>query len=84
MTDRMPLRILLFGVYRERAGVPAIEIELPTDARVDDLLAGIRRLPELRDLPGRVAVAVNRTYADGDRPLGPDDEIAIIPPVAGG
>ena len=84
MTDRMPLRVLLFGVYRERAGAPAIEIELPSGARVDDLLAGIRKLPELRDLSGRVAVAVNRRYADGDRLLGPDDEIAIIPPVAGG
>jgi molybdopterin converting factor subunit 1 len=84
MTDRVPLRILLFGVYRERAGAPAIEVELPAGARVDDLLAGIRELPELQGLPDRVAVAVNRRYADGDSPLGPDDEIAIIPPVAGG
>ncbi len=84
MTDRVSLRILLFGVYRERAGSPAIELELDAGARVDDLLAGIRDLPELHGLPGRVAVAVNRRYADGDSPLGPDDEIAIIPPVAGG
>ena len=84
MTDRMPLRILLFGVYRERAGAPAIEIELPTGARVVDLLAGIRELPELHGLAGQVAVAVNRRYADADSPLSPEDEIAIIPPVAGG
>jgi len=84
MTDRIPMRILLFGVYRERAGAPSIEIELPADARVDDLLAGIRELPALHGLTGRVAVAVNRRYADGDSPLGPDDEIALIPPVSGG
>lgn len=84
MTAPMALRILLFGLYRERAGASEVEIELPAGARVDDLLAGLRELPQLGGLPSRVAVAVNRRYADGDSPLRPDDEIALIPPVAGG
>ena len=35
-------------------------------------------------LPLEPAVAVNRTYAFLDEPLYPDDEVAFIPPVAGG
>lgn len=84
MTAPMPVRILLFGLYRERAGASEVEIELPAGARVDDLLAGLREIPELRGLPARVAVAVNRRYAADDSPLRPGDEIALIPPVAGG
>jgi molybdopterin converting factor subunit 1 len=80
----MSLRVLLFGLYRERAGAPQIEIELPAGARVHDLLAGLREYPEFQGLPGRMAVAVNRRYAEADSPLLPGDEIALIPPVAGG
>jgi len=36
------------------------------------------------ELPEQPAVAVNRTYAMLDEPLGAGDEVAFIPPVAGG
>ena len=35
-------------------------------------------------LPTEPAVAVNRSYAFLDEQLEPDDEVAFIPPVAGG
>ena len=35
-------------------------------------------------LPAEPAVAVNQTYAFLDEPLGAEDEVAFIPPVAGG
>ena len=80
----LPIRVLLFGHYRELAGAPELDVELPSGARVADLLARLRSVPELEALPECVAVAVNRSYADVSRPLRPDDEVALIPPVAGG
>jgi molybdopterin synthase catalytic subunit len=47
---------------------------------VRDALAQIEWLTE--GIP--VVMAVNRQYADGDDPLAPDDELALIPPVSGG
>jgi molybdopterin synthase catalytic subunit len=42
------------------------------------------RHPELGTLLPRVATAVNRTMASDTQPLGDGDELALIPPVAGG
>lgn len=70
----------LFAGLRERAGVEAISLELPEDARVGDALA---RMTELTaGVP--VVMAVNREYADQDHPLRAGDELALIPPVSGG
>ena len=70
----------LFAGLRERAGVEAISLQLPEDARVSDALA---RMTELTaGVP--VVMAVNREYADQDHPLRAGDELALIPPVSGG
>jgi molybdopterin synthase catalytic subunit len=72
--------IRLFAMLRERAGAREIELELPEGARVRDAL------DRLDDLAGGLplVMAVNRDYADGDSPLSPGDELALIPPVSGG
>ena len=49
-------------------------------ARVGDALAELSDLAE--GLP--LVMAVNREYAEADRVLAPDDELALIPPVSGG
>ena len=82
--DVVPVRVLLFGHYRELAGAGEIELELPAGSRIDDLIAEIRSDPALAGIPSAPAVAVNRRYASGAHVLAPDDEIALIPPVAGG
>ena len=76
----MEVTVRLFAQLRERAGTNELRIELPDGARVRDAL------DELRDLTGAlpVVMAVNRQYADGDSPLSPGDELALIPPVSGG
>ena len=72
--------VRLFAGLRERAGVEAISLQLPEDARVSDALA---RMTELTaGIP--VVMAVNREYADQDHPLRAGDELALIPPVSGG
>jgi molybdopterin converting factor subunit 1 len=80
----VPVRVLLFGPYRELAGMSEIRLDLPTGCRVDDLIVQLRSDPALTGIPEAPAVAVNRVYVDRDEILRPGDEIALIPPVAGG
>jgi molybdopterin converting factor subunit 1 len=76
--------VLLFGHYRELAGAAAVQLDLAAGSTVEDLVSGLRSMPSLQALPNTVAVAVNRRYAERSETLRPDDEIALIPPVAGG
>ena len=77
---RMRVTVRLFAQLRERAGTSELTLELPEGARVRDAIEELGTLAG--DLP--VVMAVNREYADGDAPLAPGDELALIPPVSGG
>lgn len=62
-----------------------MEMELPEGATVSDLVAMLRsRGGAYGTLPADPAVAVNREYVPGDARLSSGDEVAFIPPVAGG
>ena len=81
----MQIRTLFFAAYRDAVGTPALELELPEGATVGDLLVDLRgRGAPFDRLPEAPAVAVNRTLVRGDAALAHGDEIAFLPPVAGG
>lgn len=81
----MRVDVLLFAMYRELVGQERVPIEVPAGACVSDLMAELRtRGGGWSQLPAHVAVAVNRRYASGDQSLADGDEVALIPPVAGG
>jgi molybdopterin converting factor subunit 1 len=81
----MNVRALFFATYRDLAGSPEIPVQLPDEARVHDLVAELRaRGGGLAALPENPVVAVNMTYAPLTAPLADGDEVAFIPPVAGG
>jgi len=62
-----------------------LSVELTEGATVADLVAELRgRGAPFDALPAEPAIAVNHTYAFLTEPLAPDDEVAFIPPVAGG
>lgn len=81
---RIGVRVLFFGVYREMANGRERPVRLPTGSRVADLVATLRELPEFDWLPERPVVAINRAYAETGSALAEGDEVALIPPVAGG
>lgn len=84
-TARITLEIRLFAMAKERAGLPAVAIELPVGASVADLRAEIgRRLPALAPLVPRTMIAVDEEYAPDDQILRAGARIAMIPPVSGG
>lgn len=76
--------IRLFATYAEAAGRDEIEVTLPAGAVAGDALALVRGQPWAARLAPSPAVAVNRRYARVDATLRDGDEVAIIPPVAGG
>lgn len=80
----MTVSVLLFASYADLIGHSQIELELGAGATVDDVVHALTRLPNGDRLPPRPLVAVNEVYAAPGQPLAAGDEIAVIPPVAGG
>ena len=76
-------RVRLFALAREAAGTSRDEIDGATVAEV--LAAARARYGEhfSKVLAGCRVWVNGEGAADGD-PLGPDDELAILPPVSGG
>ncbi len=81
----MQLTVKLFGSLREEAGAKELALELPEGSRVTDLRELlVERFPVLERLGGRIAAAVNLEMAEEDHVLSDGDEVAFLPPVAGG
>lgn len=80
----MTVRVLLFASYADALGASEIALELPAGARVRDVLARVQAMASGKRIPDRPLLAVNQRYAAADHPLSATDEVAIIPPVAGG
>lgn len=78
----MTVSVLLFASWSDALG-SQLELELPAGARVADLLAALSTLTAGKSLP-RPLVALNQRYAKPEAVIAEGDEIAIIPPVAGG
>jgi len=81
----MKVDVLYFAVLRERIQLDHETVELAAGATVRDARAVIAaRHPSVaRLLPG-VQLAVNRVVAADTQPLSEGDELALLPPVAGG
>lgn len=80
----MIIRSLFFASYRDMAGTDELALELPAGARVMDLIGRLRGQGGLLRLPESPVVAVNMEYAPLGTELRDGDEVAFIPPVAGG
>lgn len=80
----MPVTVLLFASYADALGMPSVSVDVGEDATVADVLAAVRSLPGADHLPASPLVAVNQRYAARTARVGIGDEVAIIPPVAGG
>lgn len=81
----MIVRALFFASYRDIAGTDELEVALPLEASVSDLVEQLRASGgSWAALPAGPAVAVNLTYAPLSTRLRHGDEVAFIPPVSGG
>jgi molybdopterin synthase sulfur carrier subunit len=80
----MTVRVLLFASYAEALGTSELQLDVPDGVRVREVLARVKALAAGRRVPDAPLVAVNQQYAAADQQITSADEVAIIPPVAGG
>jgi molybdopterin converting factor small subunit len=80
----MNVTVLLFASYADALGASSLTVELPANATVADVLADLRSRTGSERLPPAPLVAVNQRYAGVTSAVCEGDEVAVIPPVAGG
>ncbi len=81
----MNVPVQLWSYFRDLAGTARMEVELPADATVGDLLDAVHRLhPALAGLRNSTLIAVGVDYQRPDYRLREGDEVSLFPPVQGG
>ena len=81
----MKVRLLLFAVLRDITGKSVAELSLADGTRASEVWQTMRRdYPQLAGYAQPPLIAVNESYASPDTLLRDGDELAFIPPVAGG
>jgi len=81
----MRVRVLYFASFREAAGRDEEERELPDGADVAALWRQLAaEVPLFAQLPRPAPAAVNREHSPATTVLRAGDEVAFLPPVAGG
>jgi molybdopterin converting factor small subunit len=78
------VRVLLFASYAESLGADALDLALPAPARVADVVEHLRSMPGGHQLPRKPLCARNLAHVSPDDLLAQGDEVAILPPLAGG
>ena len=79
----MTVRVLLFASWADAFGVPSVELDLADGATAGDVVKALERRIPGASLP-RPSLAINRSIAPHGAVVRAGDEIAVIPPVAGG
>jgi molybdopterin synthase catalytic subunit len=81
----MRVRVLYFASFREAVGREEEAREVPPGSRVrhlwDRLASDVALFSRFPSMP---PAAVNREYASAETELKEGDEVAFLPPVAGG
>jgi molybdopterin converting factor small subunit len=78
------IRVLLFASYSDVLGLDSLELTMESPATVDDALNRLRSLPGGERLPAKPLCAVNLRHVHPTALLASGDELAILPPLAGG
>lgn len=84
-TTPATVQVRFFARYAELVGrsVTAVSVALP--ATVGDVVRVLReQVPGARALPERPLAAVNLKHVKLDAPVQDGDEVALLPPIAGG
>jgi molybdopterin converting factor subunit 1 len=79
------VRVLLFARYAELAGRDGVTLTVTLPTTVRELIQRLRReVPGAGALPEQMLVAVNLKQVKLDSSLEDGDEVALLPPLAGG
>jgi molybdopterin synthase catalytic subunit len=81
----MRITVRLFALQRRQLGTKALDLELPDGATIAGAWTALTAAhPVLVPAGPSIRFARNAVYADPQTPLADGDELALIPPVAGG
>jgi molybdopterin converting factor small subunit len=80
----MTVTVLLFASYADALGKSSIQVNIPPGSTVRDILSKLAAMPGGDRLPPKPLVAINEEYASASTELHGGEEVAVIPPVAGG
>lgn len=79
------IRVRFFARYAELMGRSETAVLVPLPATVGDVVRRVRaELPGGRDIPERPLTAVNLRHTKLDASVRDGDEVALLPPIAGG
>lgn len=77
--------VRFFAASRDAVGQSQIRLSVPDDATLATVRqALLSSFPALRAVLAKSRLAVNRQYREDTHPMGPGDDVVVIPPVAGG
>ena len=82
-TPKRPLRVRLYAILREHTGHDVLTLRSAA-ATTGELFAELKARHHWPWPRQAFRAAVNDTFCAWDHPLQADDEVAFIPPVAGG
>ena len=79
------IRLKFFARYAELVGHEDLELSLPAPTTVAEVVRRVRDgVPGAALIPERPLTAVNLRHARLDAPVRDGDEVAFLPPLAGG
>jgi molybdopterin converting factor subunit 1 len=76
--------VQLFASFAEHFGAASVEVPITKGTTVRELIQRIRSLSGSLVIPDAARIAINHEFASDDAVIAANDEIALIPPVAGG
>jgi molybdopterin converting factor small subunit len=83
-TSAVRIKVLLFARFAELLGSTELDLELRSPATVRTVLDTLRERSGGARLPPSPLVARNQVHAQLDTALEDGDEVAVLPPLAGG
>ncbi|MGB1120436.1 MAG: MoaD/ThiS family protein [Saprospiraceae bacterium] len=80
----MKINLIAFGIAKDILGQRKTTIEISDNSQISDLKNTlVEEFPEFGKLV-KLSFAINETYQTDDFRLSANEEVVIIPPVAGG
>ena len=77
--------VRFFARYAELAGCTSSHVNVDTPTTVGDVIAAVREVfPGTQAMPAKPLAALNRRQVKLDAPVTEGDEVALLPPLAGG
>ena len=82
----MKIQVLFFASTREITGLSKLDVDISSpDSTTDDLKTELsKRYPSLKFTENHINIAVNKKYVTEATLLKDGDQVALIPPIAGG